>query len=85
MLFDRYEIHIQASLYFINRKLIHFQSSSPQIMKRIPRSLCVDAHVRVRLWMTRNNSEVTNVNVTKFVLLELFLNHGTIRAMMWVA
>ena len=30
MFFDRYEIHIQAFLLFINGKLIIFQSSSPQ-------------------------------------------------------
>ena len=30
MFFDRYEIHIQAFLYFINGKLIICQSSSPQ-------------------------------------------------------
>ena len=29
MFFDRYEIHIQAFLLFINGKLIIFQSSSP--------------------------------------------------------
>ena len=30
MFFDRYEIHIQAFVDFINGKLIIFQSSSPQ-------------------------------------------------------
>ena len=30
MLFDRYEIHIQASVHFINGKLIIVQSSSPE-------------------------------------------------------
>jgi len=30
MFFDRYEIHIQAFVHFINAKLIMFQSSSPQ-------------------------------------------------------
>ena len=30
MFFDRYEIHIQASVHFIDGKLIMFQASSPQ-------------------------------------------------------
>ena len=30
MFLDRYEIHIQAFVHFINGKLIIFQSSSPQ-------------------------------------------------------
>ena len=30
MFFDRYEIHIQVFVHFINGKLIIFQSSAPQ-------------------------------------------------------
>ena len=30
MFFDRYEIHIQAYVHFINGKLIIFQSASPR-------------------------------------------------------